>query len=88
MLLLLPFLNVNSKQNNMLEQTVVVWLEEVYNQQGRILPAQFEQAKEMFENQIMQAFDNGDHCIDLPDGSWKQKYDSPEQYYTETYKTK
>jgi len=45
-----------------------------------------DKAKKMFEQQIMEAFDNGDHCIDLPDGSWKQKYDSPEQYYNETYK--
>jgi hypothetical protein len=31
---------------NMKQKTAVEWVEEVYNQQGRILPAQFEQAKE------------------------------------------
>ena len=30
----------------MKQKTAVEWVEEVYNQQGRILPAQFEQAKE------------------------------------------
>jgi hypothetical protein len=44
-----------------------------------------EQAKEMEKQQIIEAFDFGDYCVDLPEGGWKQKYDSPEQYYNETY---
>ena len=43
------------------------------------------QAKQMEKEQIMNAWDKGDYCIDLPDGSWKQKYESGEQYYNETY---
>jgi len=45
-----------------------------------------EQAKEMFEQQIIEAWDKGDCCIDLPDGGWEQKYKSGEQYYNETFK--
>jgi len=44
-----------------------------------------DKANKMFEQQIMEAFDNGDHCIDLPDGGFEQKYKSAEQYYTKTY---
>jgi hypothetical protein len=44
-----------------------------------------EQAKEMEKQQIIEAFDFGDYCVDLPEGGWKQKYDSPEQYYEQTY---
>jgi hypothetical protein len=42
-------------------------------------------AKQMEKEQIKDAWDKGDYCIDLPDGSWKQKYESGEQYYNETY---
>jgi hypothetical protein len=74
----------------MAQQTAVEWF---HNELYKFIngnsefngPQILEQAKKMFEQQIMEAFDNGDHCIDLPDGSWKQKYDSPEQYYNETY---
>jgi hypothetical protein len=45
----------------------------------------YEKAKEMEKEQIIEAFDFGDYCVDLPEGGWKQKYDSPEQYYNETY---
>jgi hypothetical protein len=44
-----------------------------------------EKAKEMEKERIIEAFDFGDYCIDLPEGGWKQKYDSPEQYYKQTY---
>ena len=47
-----------------------------------------EQAKEMEKQQIIDAWDKGDYCIDLPDGSWEQKYKSGEQYYNETFKSK
>ena len=72
----------------MAQQTAVEWLiSQLHISKDSIWFKEIrEQAKKMFEQQIMEAFDNGDHCIDLPDGSWKQKYDSPEQYYNETYK--
>ena len=35
------------KDNNMAQKTVVEWLTDVYRVQGRILPTQFDQAKQM-----------------------------------------
>ena len=43
------------------------------------------QAKAMHKEEITKAFDFGDYNIDLPDGTWEQKYKSPEQYYNETF---
>lgn len=43
------------------------------------------EALEKEKEQIMEAFDYGDYCIDLPDGTWEQKYKSPEEYYNQTY---
>ena len=43
------------------------------------------QAKAMHEEEIEDAWDKGDYCIDLPDGTWEQKYKSAEQYYNETF---
>ena len=45
----------------------------------------FKQAKAKHEEEIKDAWDAGDYCIDLPDGSWEQKYKSAEQYYNETF---
>ena len=45
----------------------------------------FEQAKAMHKEEIEDAWDKGDYCIDLPDGTWEQKYKSAEQYYNETF---
>ena len=42
-------------------------------------------AKLMEREQIYDAFNFGDYNIDLPDGSWEQKYKSPQQYYEENY---
>jgi len=73
----------NSKQ-----QTAVSWFLDQLLKDGYIkrLPVlQLQQAKEMEKQQIIEAFDFGDYCVDLPEGGWKQKYDSPEQYYNETY---
>jgi len=44
-----------------------------------------EQAKAMHKEEIEDAWDKGDYCIDLPDGTWEQKYKSAEQYYNETF---
>jgi hypothetical protein len=70
------------------QQTAVRWFLDQLLKDGYIkrLPVlQFQQAKEMEKQQIIEAFDFGDYCVDLPEGGWKQKYDSPEQYYNETY---
>jgi len=45
----------------------------------------FEKAKAMHKEEIEDAWDKGDYCIDLPDGTWEQKYKSAEQYYNETF---
>ena len=44
-----------------------------------------EQGKAMHEEEIEDAWDKGDYCIDLPDGTWEQKYKSAKQYYNETF---
>jgi hypothetical protein len=76
------------------KQTAVEWLvEKLQNRQNGIfkgihymsLDEIYNLAKEMEKQQIMEAFDYGDYCIDLPDGTWEQKYKSPEQYYNEEY---
>ena len=51
----------------------VEWLEDVYNKQGRILPTQFEQAKEREKGQIIDAYTKGFEDVDA------------EQYYNKTY---
>jgi len=70
------------------KQTAVDWLwDKIMNSQqySDKWYEYLEQAKQMEKEQIMDAWDKGDYCIDLPDGSWKQKYESGEQYYNETY---
>jgi hypothetical protein len=70
------------------QQTAVSWFLDQLLKDGYIkrLPVlQLQQAKEMEKKQIIEAFDFGDYCVDLPEGGWKQKYDSPEQYYNETF---
>jgi hypothetical protein len=73
----------------MKQQTAVEWLEEQiewYNKELLFdLMHEIEKAKEIEKQQIIEAFDFGDYCVDLPEGGWKQKYDSPEQYYQQTY---
>jgi len=41
--------------------------------------------KAMHKEEIEDAWDKGDYCIDLPDGTWEQKYKSAEHYYNETF---
>jgi hypothetical protein len=69
------------------QQTAVEWLiSQLYISEDSIWFKEIrEQAKEMEKQQIIDAFDNGDNCIDLPDGGFEQKYKSAEQYYTQTY---
>ena len=42
-------------------------------------------ADRLHKEEIEDAWDKGDYCIDLPDGTWEQKYKSAEQYYNETF---
>jgi hypothetical protein len=81
------------------QQTAVEWFSvrrdvlEIEVRLGKLSPIEYaeeltkaeQKAKEMEKEQIIEAFDFGDYCIDLPEGGWKQKYDSPEQYYKQTY---
>ena len=76
------------------KQTAVEWLVQELKKSTKYRGLQnigithqelFEKAKEMEKEQIMEAFDYGDYCVDLPDGTWEQKYKSPEQYYNEEY---
>jgi hypothetical protein len=66
----------------MRKQTSVEWLQEVYQTQGKFLTTQFEQAKEIHKQEIVDA-------INLP--SEKRWYNallynnSGEQYYNKTY---
>jgi len=46
---------------------------------------EIDETKKKEKDQIMEAFDYGDFCIDLPDGTWEQKYKSPEDYYNQKY---
>ena len=68
-----------------MKQTAVEWLYEL-SKERELDKFDLEQAKEMEKQEIIDAWDKGDYCIDLPDGTWEQKYKSGEQYYNETYK--
>lgn len=75
------------------QQTAVEWLaNELYEKMemkgnGNVFDKILEKANKMFEKQIIDAWEKGDFCIDLPDGTWKQKYESGEQYYNEKFKS-
>jgi hypothetical protein len=47
------------KQHSTPVSSAVEWLEEVYNKQGRILPAQFEQAKKIEEDLFSEKYQDG-----------------------------
>ena len=68
---------------NMFEisQTLVIGGDTQYE----LMKKAFEQAKAKHEDEIKEAWDKGDYCIDLPDGTWEQKYKSSDQYYNETF---
>ena len=69
-----------------MQQTAVEWLEDVYNTQGHILPAQFEQAKQMEREQ------HGKTWLDsTTQFANDARMDSPinfDDYYNKTYKNK
>jgi hypothetical protein len=75
------------------KQSSVDWLVKELNQKIDFIPMNkwdeikevIDQAKAMHKEEIEDAWDKGDYCIDLPDGTWEQKYKSAEQYYNETF---
>ncbi len=56
------------------KQTAVEWLEQQIKLRGIThyfsIRELIEQAKEMEKQQIIEAFDFGDYCVDLPEGGW------------------
>lgn len=66
------------------KQTAVQWLIDRF-MDGQVDNKMLRTALHLEKEQILEAWDNGDFCIDLPDGSWEQKYKSGEQYYNENY---
>jgi len=74
---------MNNKQSSIekLAELIRLTNKEVYAE----LFDEIEQIKAMHEEEIEEAWDKGDYCIDLPDGTWEQKYKSAEQYYNETF---
>ena len=64
--------------------TAIEWLQEKYKQQGTIFKSQFEQAKEMEKQQIIDAFKKYRNSkFKNPDEiDWTK---SGEQYYNETF---
>jgi len=72
-----------------MEKTAVEWLchqTELNESTHEDIIWAIKEAKKIHKQQIIDAWDKGDYCIDLPDGSWEQKYKSGEQYYNETFK--
>ena len=66
-----------------MKQTAVEWLREVYNQQGMILKAQFDQAKEMEKEQMIDMLVENDEFWGM---HVKQKsIDFVNRYFKETY---
>lgn len=66
-----------------MKQTAVEFLESQYNFHGELKKTDFEQAKEMFEEQIKDAFEKG-----FLTTQWdKTKENKAEQYYNETFKS-
>jgi hypothetical protein len=73
-----------------MEQTAIDWFLEnlplrFKNSILNTCQEEIKQAREKNKEQIMEAWENGDFCIDLPDGTWEQKYKSAEEYYDKNY---
>lgn len=77
-----------------MKQTAVQWLEEQLDNLLKLYPSEiqkvnslFQQAKEIEKKRIIDAYEQG-----IEDGYWhpengyNKKYDSAEQYYSETFK--
>jgi len=65
------------------KQTAVQYLEDIALK-GYISPEDFERAKELFKQQIIDAFLNGDNTDCLSEQNSKE---FAEQYFSETFKT-
>jgi hypothetical protein len=66
-------------------KTAVEWLKEIYDScntyEKFISNSDWEQANKMFEEQIMDTWNNAINAVE------KDKWESFEQYYTETFKS-
>ena len=65
-----------------MKQTAVEWLEDRYRPKGYITAEEFNQAKEMEKQQIMDAYKSGNHTETR---GGKVIFEKMEQYYNETY---
>jgi hypothetical protein len=72
--------NFNLKTNKIMEKSAVEWLEFRYKNNINLMEYDFEQAKEMFEQQIIDSHCKGQGTIII--------LDEAEQYYNETFKNK
>ena len=61
------------------KQSSIEWLKEVYINQGRILNSQFDQAKAMHKEEILQTFEKGYVC------GYRDNGDGGIDYYNETF---
>lgn len=76
-----------------MNQTAVQWLEEQLDNLLELYPSEiqkvnslFQQAKEIEKQQIIDAWDKRNFYIESSDGIYRPKYESAEQYYSETFK--
>ena len=72
-----------------MKQTAVEWLIEIYLTTGIDRNVHFHQAKEMEKEQIIEAYEQGsEDGYWHPENGYSNKFDSAEQYYNETFKSK
>jgi hypothetical protein len=69
------------------KQTAVQWLEERYKKNINLMPYDFEQAKAMEKEQIMDAYDSGEANQYSTEYNPDYKDCAPEQFYIDTYQT-
>lgn len=74
---------IEELMNEIKQQTAVDFLTDCYQRQGRILPAQFEQAKEMEKEQHSDTWT--DAQIFKEDDNFIGKSKTFDQYFNETY---
>lgn len=72
----------------MIKQTAVEWLQEqYYESEGKLTKQDFEQAKVMDEQNIKNAYEQGEEDgYWHPENGYDKRFESVEQYYNETFK--
>lgn len=80
--LITDIMNEDAKEGLYKKQTAVEWLEDRYRPKGYITAEEFNQAKEMEKQQIMDAYKSGNHTETR---GGKVIFEKMEQYYNETY---